>query len=487
VSSILPYSPVPIGFDTSPDVRVLAATIVFCGLATIFFSLGPAWKLSRANVVPELKEHAGEDSAKRRWFGARNVLVGGQIALSLGLLTTAGLFILGAIKAGQADPGYRYDHQLVASIDTALAGYDQVHGRQVYGRLLERVRQVPGVQAASLASTVAFGGFSEGATVQAAGAAKGTGEDGRRTGKGAVRYSIGADYFKTLGVPILNGRGFSAAEEQDPGAPRVAILDEPLARALFPGQNPVGQQIQLVNPDEAEPTEGNGVVSRGADESRAPMEVVGLVPGLRHEMFDKSPVAHLYVPFGQAFRSGMHLHVRLASSNRSAEAAMLRTIRQEIRGVDDRLPVLALKTMSEFRDTSILYWIVRAGANLFSVFGGVAVFLALVGLYAVKAYVVARRTREIGIRMALGSTPADVLRLVLKEGLGLTAAGLVIGFLIAVGIGRIVGSMLYEVTPFDPLVFVTAPALLTLAALAACYLPARRATRVEPIVALRTE
>ena len=166
---------------------------------------------------------------------------------------------------------------------------------------------------------------------------------------------------------------------------------------------------------------------------------------------------------------------------------MLRTIREEVRRVDDRLPVLALKTMAEFRDTSLLYWVVRAGANLFSVFGGVAVFLAVVGLYAVKAYVVARRTREIGIRMALGSTPADVMRLVLKEGLGLTAAGLAIGFLFAIGIGRVVGSMLYEVNPFDPLVFATAPLLLAFAALAACYLPARRATKVAPIVALRTE
>ena len=162
-------------------------------------------------------------------------------------------------------------------------------------------------------------------------------------------------------------------------------------------------------------------------------------------------------------------------------------VRQEIRAVDDRLPVLALKTMVEFRDTSMLYWLVRAGANLFSIFGGVAVFLALVGLYAIKAYVVARRTREIGIRMALGSTPADVLRLVLKEGLALTAAGLTIGFLVAVAIGRVVGSMLYEVNPFDPLVFGVAPVLLALAALAACYLPARRATKIAPIVALRTE
>jgi predicted permease len=487
VSSVLTYSPVPISLDTAPDTRVLFATMAFCGLATIAFSLGPAWKLSRTNVVPELKEQVGEDSRKGRWFGARNLLVGAQIALSLGLLTTAGLFIRGALKAGQTDPGYRYDHQLLVSLDTALAGYDEARGRQVYARLIERVRQVPGVRSASLASTVAFGSFTEGATVQAAGTSRGTGKDGRRAGKSAVRYAIGADYFQTLGVPVLNGRGFTAGEEQDPSAPRVAIIDEPLAKALFPGQNPVGQQIQLATSDDSQPAQGTGIVTSGSDEPPAAMEIVGLVPGLRHEMFDKSPVAHLYLPFGRAFRSGMHLHVRVASPDSGAEAAMLRTIRQEIRNVDERLPVLALKTMSEFRDTSLLYWLVGAGARLFTIFGGVAVFLALVGLYAVKAYVVARRTREIGIRMALGSTPGDVLRLVLKEGLALTAAGLGIGLLVAVGIGRVVGSMLYEVNPFDPVVFGTAPALLALAALAACYLPARRATKIAPIVALRSE
>ena len=487
VSSILPYSPVPLSLDTVPDLRVLLATIAFCGLATLFFSLGPAWRLARTNVVSHLKEQAGEESRKGRWFGARNLLVGAQIALSLALLTAAGLFIRGAVKAGQADPGYRYDRQLLVSLDTALAGYDEPRGREVYNRLVERVRHVPGVQSASLASTVAFGSFTEGATVQRAGAAAGTGRDGRRAGTSAVRYSIGADYFETLGLPILNGRGFTAAEEQDANAPPVAVIDEPLARALFPGENPVGRQIQLAGRDEAEPPSGNGMVTSGPDESRAPMEVVGLVPGLRHDMFDKSPVAHLYVPSGGNFRSAMHLHVRLASSEEGVEAAMLPTIRREVRRVDERLPVLALKTMSEFRDTSLLYWTVRAGAQVFTVFGGVAVLLAVVGLYAVKAYLVARRTREIGIRMALGSTPGDVMRLVLREGLGLTAVGLAVGMLFAVGVGWLVGSMLYEVNPFDPVVFAAAPLLLALSALAACYLPARRATKIAPIVALRTE
>ena len=166
---------------------------------------------------------------------------------------------------------------------------------------------------------------------------------------------------------------------------------------------------------------------------------------------------------------------------------MLQTIRREVRAVDERLPILTAKTLTQHRDTSVFYWAVKAGARIFTIFGAVAVFLAVVGLYAVKAYVVARRTREIGIRMALGSTPGNIFGLVLREGLGLTAAGLAVGFLIAVGIGQVVSSMLYQVSGFDPVVFAVAPLVLAAAAMAACYLPARRATRIAPIAALRSE
>lgn len=485
-SSLVPYAPFPLTFDASPDLRVVVATIGFCALATILFGLGPAWKLARTSVVPELKEHAGEDARSGRWFGARNILVGAQIALSLGLLTTAGLFLRGAVKAGDTDPGYRYDRQLLVTLDTGLAGYDEARGRDVYRRVMERVRTMPGIQSASMASVVAFGGYTEGKTVRRIGAASNDKAE-RRQGTSMVYYSVGSGYFQTLGVPILAGRGFTMAEEQDPKAPRVAVIDEPLARALFAGENPVGQQIQLVSRADAAPARGNGIVSDGGQDSGDAIEVVGVVPGLRHDMFDRAPVAHLYVPFGREFRSNLNIHLRAAAGGPEAESAMLRAVRQQIRGVDERLPVLALKTMTEFRDTSLLYWAVRAAAMLFSVFGGVAVFLALVGLYAVKAYVVARRTREIGIRMALGSTPRDVVRLVLKEGAGLTVAGLAVGFLVALGIGRVVASMLYEVSPFDPVVFASAPLLLAVAVLAACYLPARRATKVAPVVALRSE
>lgn len=488
VRSLVPLSPVPIAIDPSPDVRVALATLGFCALTTLVFALGPAWKLSRTDVIAQIKEQEGEPVAGgwRRRFGARNLLVATQLALSLGLLTAAGLFTRGAFEAGRANPGYRFDGQLVASIDASLAGYDETRGRETYGRLLDRLRALPGVRAASLSSTVAFGGFTEGTTVLKAGATA-VSRDGRPAGTRVVSYSIGTGYFGTLRIPILRGRDFTEAEAANTDPPAVVIIDEPAARALFPGEEPVGQHIRYARDEEQQPVQGAGVVVDGPAATPRTMMVIGVVTGLRHNLFDRAPVAHLYLPFGGAYRTTAHLHVAIAGAGERAEAAALQAVRREIAGVDERLPVLGLQTLDRHRATSILYWIVRAGANIFLVFGGVAAFLAVVGLYAVKAYVVSRRTREIGIRMALGSSERGVLWLVLREGAGLTAAGLAGGILIALGIGQLVGSMLYRVSPFDPQVLGLAALLLAGAALVASYLPARRATRVAPMQALRTE
>jgi predicted permease len=489
VAVLSPLSPVPITFDTHPDIRVLGATLAFCVLSTMVFALGPAWKLARTSVVSDLKDQPGGGSAGRRlrWFGARNVLVTTQIALSLALLTAGGLFVKGAVRAGSADPGYRFDHQILASVDTSLAGYDETQGRQIYGRVMERVRSIPGVQSASMASLVAFGDLSESQTVQKAGTPPGAGANGRQVGVSAIHNIIGSDYFETLGLPVLRGRGFTAAEERDGAGPAVAIIDEPLARAVFPDQDPIGQHIQFAARGDGRPSSGQGMVIDRDEDAGKTMLVVGVVPGLRQQIFDKAPVAHVYVPLGRTFRSWLNIHVRAASADRATMTALVQTVRRELRGVDERLPVLSLKTMADFRDSSIFYGVIRATAGIFSVFGCVAVLLAVIGLYAVKSYVVAGRTREIGIRMAIGSTPGNVMWMVLKEGLGLTLAGLGIGLALAVGTGLAIASMLYEVSAFDPLVFTIAPLLLASAAMVACYVPARRATRVAPTVALRAE
>jgi hypothetical protein len=249
---------------------------------------------------------------------------------------------------------------------------------------------------------------------------------------------VGSDYFKTLDVPVLRGRGFTLAEEQDANAPAVAVIDEPAARALFPDRDPIGQQVQIAARDDAAPAGGNGMVLSDTAERPQVMEVAGVVKGLRHDLFDKAPVAHLYVPYGLQHRSWMNLHLGLASADPAKEAAMLQTVRRELRTVDEHLPILSLKTLTQHRDASVFYWAVKAGARIFAIFGALAMFLA-------------------------------------------------VGFLIALGIGQVVGSMLYEVNGFDPVVFAAAPLVLAAAAMAACYLPARRATRIAPITALRSE
>jgi ABC-type antimicrobial peptide transport system permease subunit len=492
-ASIDPMIPMLLSVDALPDVRVLAATFGIALLSTLVFGLGPAWRLARTDVVTELKEgDRGGTEGRRRHFSFRHALVVGQIGLSLALLTAAGLFARGAFKAARAEPGFSLDRSVLISLDPSLAGFDEARGRDVYRRLLERARALPGVEAASIASIVPFGDFSEGRQVQKVGkqgsdASKPGGEDSAsvtygaggsngpgndRDGVGANFSIVGRDYFQTLGIPILRGRGFSEAEELAATGPRVAVIDEPLAKRLFPDADPLGQSVYFPGRDEID---------------TRPLEVVGIVRGTRHSLFDRDAVPHVYVPFGQRYRASMTVHARIARSGTAAEAAALQSLRREVRALDERLPIVAIGTMRENRDRSVASWLVRVGATLFAVFGGLAMFLSVIGVYGIRAYLVSRRSREIGVRMALGASARDVLALVLKEGLVLVAAGLAIGLLLAVGTGFAVASLVYEVGAFDPMVFSVAPMLLALAALVACYVPARRATRVAPVVVLRAE
>jgi ABC-type antimicrobial peptide transport system permease subunit len=252
----------------------------------------------------------------------------------------------------------------------------------------------------------------------------------------------------------------------------VAVIDEPAARQLFGDADPLGQPVQFANDKE-----------RG----KRSYAIVGVVAGVRHDLIDRSPVAHVYLPIGQHYRGNVYLHARVAGTGKAVEAAMLGTLRQAIRSTDERVPVLQMRTLRQQRDGNLMLWGVNTGARLFSVFGSVALLLAIIGVYGVKSYVVSRRTREIGIRMALGATPSDVLWLVLREGLTLTTAGVGVGLLLAWGVARAVSGLLYEVSALDPLVFAVASAVLGASAMAASYLPARRATRVLPLTALRSE
>jgi len=301
------------------------------------------------------------------------------------------------------------------------------------------------------------------------------GEESTTAGKsfGADYNVVGADYFRTVRLPLLNGREFSRLE-MDPGpASSVAVIDEDLANKLWPGEPALGRQLQLANDAQAE-------VPRI-------LEIVGVVPTVRNNIIESRPVPHLCVPWGFEYRSKMHLHLRVVPRDRESELALLRTVRETVRAMDPVLPVTSLKPLADLTAGTRDLWLVKSGAQMFLVFGGLALVLALVGVYGVKSFAVARRTRELGIRIALGATASKVLWLVLREGLALTAVGLGLGVLLAAAAARLLSGLLYEVSPLDPLAFILAPLLLAAAATLACYFPARRAAKVDPMVALRTE
>jgi predicted permease len=477
VHSLARLAPLDVVYAAGPDLRVLAATMGFCVLSTLLFGLAPAWNLSKPNVVSGLKDGEHEDIAtgkRRRLFSRRNVLVMSQVALSLVLLTSAGLFIRSAERAANVEPGFRLDHGVLVEVDSSLAGYDQAHGRQVYRALLERLGSLPGVETASLAGTVPFGIVSLGRGVQRASDAPPAPTD--PSGKGTLvstRFNIvGQAYFKTLGIPMLRGRPFVAAETAGDTKSTVAILDKAAASRLWPHEEAVGKHIRMIL--------GDGTKMQDA-------EVVGVVGNVQDNIFGGASEPHLYVPFGQEYQADINIHLKVAVQGVAAEARLLETVRREIRSVDNHLPVLALKTLRQHLEGSADLWIVRTGAQMFSIFGAVALLMAMVGLYGVRAYTVARRTREIGIRMALGANTRDTLRMVLREGLIVTSIGAGIGLLLSVAVGKVLSSFLYKVSAADPVVFIVAPILLSAISLLACYLPARNAARVDPMVALRCE
>jgi predicted permease len=327
--------------------------------------------------------------------------------------------------------------------------------------VLDRVRAIPGVEKASFASTVAFGDVQMSGRVESPSAQKQA---------DAALDIIGADYFDALGLRVLRGREFTMAEEQRDSGAAGAIIDARLASQLFGDADPIGRPVQLR--------------IRQADEPKT-YTIIGIAPPLRHDLFESPPRPHIYVPYGSRFNTMMTLHVRTAPA--MPETTLVATIRRELQALDPQLAILWARPMTTQRDESISTWAVRAAAALFSAFGALALVLAAIGVYGLKAYDVARRTREIGIRMALGATMADVERLVMREGLRTTIVGLAIGLALAAAIGKLVSGLLYQVSPFDPIVLAIAAAVLSTTAMLACYLPARRATRIVPLEALRNE
>ena len=488
-ASFSKVAPIEVDWLGDPNPNVMAATLGFCVLGTLASALGPALKLSRTSVLGDLKQHAGEDAGPRRWrFLPRNPLIVAQIAFSLALLTAAALFVRSATKAASIDSGLHANNTFLVETDASLGGFNQQRAEDLYGRLQEKFAALPGVESASFSATVPFGTTSIRRSVQRAGTHVAPGTKPATPAEGLTFSpswnSVGVDYFATVGLPLLRGRVFTEAEATQPGGPAVAIIDEALAKKLWPNGNALGQQIQfpVLDIPTAESAREPGEIKRGT-----PIEIIGIVPTVKNRLFDRDVQGNLYLPFARGFKNDVFFFVRFASLPAEQETSTADLLRRTVQSVDPVLPVFELRTFTKHMDNNPQLWFVRAGAAMFSVFGGLALGLSVVGLYGVKAYSVARRTREIGIRMALGARRRAVLWMFLREGLTMIAAGLVLGLLLAIGTGKIVGNILFGVSPLDPIAFTLAPALLALAALLATWLPARRATRITPMEALRNE
>jgi hypothetical protein len=290
-----------------------------------------------------------------------------------------------------------------------------------------------------------------------------------------------------VNLRLLRGRAFTAAEATQAGVARVAIIDDMLAKQLWPEGDALGKQIQFAADRPAHAKGDEPTKSGSTNDAKQLVEVVGIVPHTRDNLIQEDMVGALYLPFAGGFQSNAFFHIRFAPSSGSDLAATTDLIRRAAREVDPALPILTLRTFAEHLDANLQLWVVRAGAMLFTIFGLVALGLAFVGVYGVAAYSIARRTREIGIRVALGAQPGAVQWMFLRDGFGIFAAGLILGLLLAFGSGRVVSSMLFQVSALDPFAFIIAPLILATATLLATWLPTRRALGISPLTALRTE
>ena len=473
VSTMATVLPIAISFDVSADPRVVVATLLFCSFATIAFGLWPALRLSRPDLLSSLKDQAGEISGRIAGrITVRGALVTAQLALSLAMLVLSGLFVRGASAGASADPGFALDPLAVAFVDPRMGGYDGVKTQEVRRALLERLRATPGIEAATLASVIPFGDFTNGAVVQRDGRRlKNEEPDARGKIVHVLEYTVGADYFRALGLTMLRGREYSAAEEIGSGGTPKVIVDAALAARLFPNEDPVGQVLQF-----------------GADSGQVdsrPMEIVGVAPTVRHDLFAREAEEHIYLPAGDSDFSRMFVYARAAPPQ--SGDALLSSVRDQLRAVDAAMPILFVKSFRSQHASSAQVWILGAAAQLFGTLGLAAAFVAVVGLYGVRSYLVSRRIREFGVRMAIGASPMDVMRLVLREAAWTTSIGLVVGLGLGMLLGWAFSAVIYQVKPFDPTTLAFAAGVLTLASLVASVVPARRAANVLPMTALRND
>jgi predicted permease len=458
--SRLPTLPFPVALSLTLDRRVFAFAVGLSLVAAVLSGLAPAVHASKTDVLSGLKNHA----ALIGRLSLRNAFVVIQLAFSIVLIIAAGLFARALYRASSIDPGFDSRGVELVSIDLGQAGYTDVTGPRVASELLERVRRLSGTQSASIASTLP-GGFE---VRREAVAVPRDSAQGGPTFVSVDWNIIEPGYFTMLRTPIVAGRDFTGADRD--GTQPVAIVSAAAARQFWPGQNAIGQYLSRATSSAQKPTT-----------STRTLLVVGVAADIQSSsLIDGFGGSSVYVPLQQHYVPNLTIAVRTTRGQRVTDE-----LRALLRSLNPNLPVLSAQTLDDSVGLGLTPQ--RIAGSVTGGLGMVGLLLAAIGVYGVMAYSVARRTREIGIRVALGARPVDVVAMVLREGLSLTAIGCTIGLVIAAGISRVLAGFLFGLPPSDPITFVGVTVLFTMTALVACYWPVRRATHIDPTEALRYE
>ena len=443
---------ITIDYPGQLDWRVLALSVAVCIGSTMLFALIPAIQASHVDLSGALKSEGGGVLGGSSRSRLRSALVFVQVALSFVLIAGTGLLLRSLVQMQNSDPGFSTRNVVVSAADLLSAGYKPDRAKIFYEQLLERIRALPGVQSAALARVRPFS-----YSVYSSAPLEIEGYQPPRNEQVAADYNqVGEGYFSTIGIPIVAGREFTRNDDEN--APPVAIVNETMAAKYWPGKNAIGQRLKVKDKW---------------------MEVVGLSKDSKYQTMLEAPKPFFYVPIRQNFVVQNGFIIRTDQS----AAAIMNALAREIHALDPNLAPLDTITIQEQVDR--MSYTQRLAVTLVAVFGGMALFLAAIGLYAVMSYAVSQSTRELGLRMALGAGASDLLRLVMSRGLLLTAGGVALGAVAALALTRLMGNLLYQVSPRDPLAFGSAFVIMTIVVGAACFFPAWRATRIDPVRALR--
>lgn len=443
--------PVSVEVPLHLDLRVVGFTLALCAVTAIVFALAPAWTAAGWDIAEVIKG----GSRVTRQSRSRSALVVAQVALAIVLVSGAVLFLRSFVAAQTVDIGFATANRAVLQFDLRRQGHDEAEGKRYILSALERVRAVPGIVSVTTTRMVPLGRGVWSGSFIAEGVEPPEGADYFDTGFN----SVGPDYFETLRIPLLSGRGFTLAD--DDRAPGVVVVNEALAAMVWPGENPVGKRV-----------------GRGEGEW---FTVVGLARNANYYELGESPQPQMYLPVLQHYQSRVNVLVQASGD----AAAALRPVEAELRALDPRLVVSQAQTLDDvFASTLGSY---RVLAILVGLFGSLALVLAALGLYGVLSYLVTQRTREVGIRVALGARATQVVGMILSRGIKLSLIGIAIGTLVAWGAARSVRGFLFGISPHDTATFVVVPLILALVAVVAAYLPARRAAAIDPTQAIRSE